>query len=351
MGALVRNFGMVWTIGQPAGELQETAQASNRAWREVLANARLWHDPCGSLHLAYHELEQAVLKEFHSSASIRITLLGPEDVTKIAPQVDPTGLHGGLFSPEELCVDPREVVAKLPGWLKQELDVDFTFHQAVTQVKPGSLVVGGRLVEAARIIVCSGDDYQTLLPDHFADSGLGRCKLQMMRARPAVEGWRIGPMLCAGLTLTHYKNFADCPSLPALREQLANEWPEHVRHGIHVLVSQFGTGEVTLGDTHEYGDAPTPFSDERLDRLVLDYLGTFLRTECLEVVSRWVGVYSTYAHGAFYEAEPLPGVHVLTGVGGAGMTLSFGLAERTAAKALSVGAPGPKAPRPSNGPG
>src|SRR5262245_32528352 len=53
LGASVRNFGMLWPIGQPAGPDRTPALRSLEIWSGVLRDARLWHDPCGSLHLAY----------------------------------------------------------------------------------------------------------------------------------------------------------------------------------------------------------------------------------------------------------------------------------------------------------
>ena len=52
----------------------------------------------------------------------------------------------------------------------------------------------------------------------------------------------------------------------------------------------------------------------------------------LKACGAWV--YSQHPEKPFFEAEPEPGVHILTGVGGSGMTLSFGLAERTAENIL-----------------
>src|SRR5262249_2064847 len=64
MGASVRNFGMLWPIGQPAGRMRRMATRSLEIWGQVLRAAGLWHERTGSLHLAYREEEAQVLREF-----------------------------------------------------------------------------------------------------------------------------------------------------------------------------------------------------------------------------------------------------------------------------------------------
>ena len=67
-GASVRNFGMIWPIGQPHGEMHETAMRSRQIWAEVLQEARLPHDLTGSLHVVHRDDEAAVAQEFAALA-------------------------------------------------------------------------------------------------------------------------------------------------------------------------------------------------------------------------------------------------------------------------------------------
>jgi FAD dependent oxidoreductase TIGR03364 len=333
-GASVRNFGMIWTIGQPP-EMRPLAVESNRLWREILSAAGLWHEAAGCLHLAYSDDEWAVMQEFDETGreyGYRTELLSPEEVGAKAQGVRQDHLRGGLFSPEEVCVDPREVVARLPDFLSREYGVRFDFGRAATACETGCLAGFDWRLEADEIVVCSGDDYETLFPAQFAQAGLTRCRLQMLRARPANGSMRIGPMLCSGLTLLHYKNFQVCTTLSDLRERVERERPAYLRHGVHLLVSQHATGEITIGDSHHYGPIALPFNDVEVENLILAELARFLDWGSWELTQRWQGVYSVFPGGPFFEAEPLPGVRVLTGVGGAGMTLSMGLGERTATR-------------------
>jgi FAD dependent oxidoreductase TIGR03364 len=183
--------------------------------------------------------------------------------------------------------------------------------------------------EVERAIVCSGDDFETLFPEQLAGSGIVRCKLQMLRTVSQPNGWQLGPALAAGLTLRFYPAFAVCTTLAALRQRIANEMPAYDRFGIHALVSQTAQGELTLGDSHEYGNEVDIFNKEEIDSLMLGYLRTFLRPATWQIAQRWHGVYAKHPDKAFVRFSPAPGVTVVTAPGGSGMTLSFGLAEQT----------------------
>jgi glycine/D-amino acid oxidase-like deaminating enzyme len=155
-----------------------------------------------------------------------------------------------------------------------------------------------------------------------------------MRSHPYQSDWRIGPLLAAGLTLRHYTSFRNCPSLPGLKRRIAEESPWFDRYGIHVLVSQNGHGELTIGDSHEYGEVIEPFQNDEIDEWVLGYLNTFLDARELRIASRWYGTYVKHPSEPFLTIGLEPGVVAITGVGGAGLTLSFGLAERVVSQEL-----------------
>jgi FAD dependent oxidoreductase TIGR03364 len=334
-GASVRNFGMLWPIGQPPGPAVRLAVRSRAVWLEVLRASGLWHESVGSLHLAYRDDEAAVLREFVDLANehgYEIALLTPAEVRDRSPMVRTDGLVTALWSKTEVCVDPRAVIAGLPRFLAERHGVEFCFTTAVTGFDGSEVRAGHQRFAADRLWVCSGSDLETLYPDALGSAGLVPCKLQMMRTPPVA--WRLGPMPAAGLTLLHYKAFAGCPSLPALRERMAREFPDHVRYGIHVMASQNGAGELTLGDSHEYGAAITPFDNPTIDRLVLEYLDSFLPIPGLTIASRWHGVYVKHPKEPFVVLEPAPAVTAVTGLGGAGMTLSFGLAEKVVEERL-----------------
>src|SRR5215831_7988357 len=63
-GASIRNFGMIWPIGQPAGEMHALAIRSREIWLEALECAKLNYRNTGSLHVAHRADEAEVLREF-----------------------------------------------------------------------------------------------------------------------------------------------------------------------------------------------------------------------------------------------------------------------------------------------
>jgi len=330
-GASVRNFGMVWPIGQPAGTMYQTAQRSREIWLDLLNASGIWHEQTGSLHLAYYPDEEAVLQEFIGLAEgegYPVAWWTPAQVAEKTVAVRQTGLRGAMWSPLEVCVDPREVVGKLPEFLQEQYGVTFRFNCTVTGFAGRTLQSSAGTLTTENLYVCSGDDLQTLYPDTFVGLGLRRCKLQMLRTAPAPTDWRLGPMLAAGLTLRHYRSFESCPSLPALRRRFAEESPEFDRFGIHVMASQNGRGELVLGDSHEYDSDIEPFDKEEIDQLVLGYLNRFLALPDIHIASRWHGIYIKHPSQTYLVAHPESNVTVIGAMGGAGMTLSFGVAEK-----------------------
>ncbi|CAN5217533.1 TIGR03364 family FAD-dependent oxidoreductase [soil metagenome] len=329
-GASVRNFGMIWPIGQPAGDRYDLALRSREHWRAVLSASGLWHDFAGSLHLAYHEDEAQVLREFTDSVAgegRQYELLNANEIHQRVPHVRTDGLQAGLFSREEMTVDPRQVIAELPAWLSATYGVQFQFETTVRGYDDRTIETTRGSWHVPRLVVCTGIDFREIAPEAFASSGLVPCKLQMMRTQPYGDEFRIGPMLAAGLTLRHYQSFSRCPSLPALIDRLDTEMPEYHHFGIHVMTSQNGRGEVIIGDSHEYGGRIEPFDKTRIDDLVLSYLASFLEIPSPTITGRWHGYYIKHPTEAFLIANPRPNLKCVNGVGGAGMTLSFGVAE------------------------
>ncbi len=331
-GASIRNFGMVWPIGQPPGPMYELALRSREVWLQLLNEANLPYLPTGSLHAAYREDEAAVGREFAERArplGYECAWLNAQQTLQKTSAIRPEGLLGALWSITELTVDPRLVLAQLPLFLQDRYGVDFHFNAAVTEVQTSTLRTQHLCCRADSIIVCSGDDFQTLFPESFQQSGLTRCKLQMLRTVAQPADWSLGPSLAFGLTFRHYPTFNICQSLPALKARVAQETPEFDQWGIHVMASANSQRQITLGDSHEYSLAVDIFDRAQIDDLILNYAREYMRVPNLTIAERWHGVYAKHPDKPFLRLEPTPGVRTVNVTSGIGMTISLGLAEQT----------------------
>jgi len=332
VGASIRNFGMVWPIGQPEGKMYNRAMRSRQIWQETCEAAGIWHEAAGSLHLGYHADEMQVLTELNeifNQQGRKVSLLSKAEITQKYDSVNPQNLIGGLYSPEELIVDPREAIAKIPAYFTEQFGIEFHWGKCVSYVADQTVYIGNEEEHEADIIfVCSGQDFETLYPEIFSAIPITKCKLQMMRLVTQPDNWRIGTSLCGGLSLIHYKSFKTAPSLNALKERYQNEMSDYLDWGIHVMVSQNGRGELTIGDSHEYGLTFDPFDKEFINEMILDYLHQFVHFKDWSLLETWNGIYPKLTNGETdIFMSPEAGVYILNGLSGAGMTLSFGLAE------------------------
>ncbi len=336
-GASIRNFGMFWPIGLYGTEHYADALRSRDIWIDLSKQAGFWIAPCGSLHLAHHPDEVAVLEEFREQAragGVATSILTPDEVRKIAPGVRQDGtLRGALWSDTEACIDSREAIAALRAYLAT-IGVTFVAPATIVGIDDGLVAdSSGREWRCARTLVCTGPDFRTLLPRAFAVSGLRLCKLQMMRTRPQPGGFRVGPHVAGGLTIRHYPNFQSCPSVSRVRERYARTHPQFDQHGIHLLASQNGLGEVILGDSHHYDEQITPFDDASVDELMLNEAKRLLDLPDFTIGQRWHGVYPKHANHAQLEVAVSDRIRVVLNTNGLGMTLSFGRAMRDISRA------------------
>ncbi len=330
VGASVRNFGLLWPIGQPAGILLDRAMRSREIWLEIAQASGLWLKQNGSLQLAYHDDELAVLHDFYRNASeagYRVNLLTANEVPTYSPAVKTQGLKGALWSTTECTVTSRQAIPQIAEFLEKEMGVEFRFGTAVTHVESKCLSDFYETWEAERIFICSGAEFETLYPRVFRESGITKCKLQMLRTASQPDDWDLGASLCAGLTLLHYSSFAHLESLTPVRERYERENPDFARFGVHVLVSQNRFGEIILGDSHEYGWDVSPFDNGAINNLIINYLNTFAQIPDASIAETWHGVYPKILGKTDFVLEVEPSIWIVNGLSGAGMTMSFGLAQ------------------------
>lgn len=227
-----------------------------------------------------------------------------------------------------MIVDPRDAIGAVAGYLEAELKVKFIWNKTITTVEPGKVWINKTKIESDVVCICSGADFETLYGCEFDKLNITKCKLQMMRFKAPSANWEIGTSLCGGLSLIHYESFKAAPSLQKLKELYHFQMPEYLNEGIHAMVSQNDKGELTVGDSHQYGLTFDPFDKTYINVLITDYLNRFAITDGWQLIETWNGIYPKMLDGktdVFLQADK--DVYIINGLGGAGMTLSFGFAE------------------------
>lgn len=332
IGATIRNFGMIWPIGQDSGTNLETAILSRAIWMDLASKANFWLRPNGSLHLACHPLEKQVIEEFIATsddALYNIEWLDKNRTLEIGKGINPSSLLGALYSKTECLVNPREAVKSISAFLEETYEIDFFYETFIQNVEEGTVNSKDGSWEAEHIFLCSGADFKYLFPSAYEQLPLKVCKLQMLKTAAQPANWKLGPSLCGGLTLRHYKAFEKCTSLPELDRHFDGIDRRFKDFGIHVMVSQNNHGELIIGDSHEYGGDILPFDKEEIYTLIFQYLQSYFQPSKLNISERWHGIYEKSVHGYPYVFEEIEkSVFAVNGFGGAGMTLAFGAMEQ-----------------------
>ncbi len=320
VGASVRNFGHGCITAQSGAALDYAMQARSR-WTQLGKNAGFAVAETGTIVLARAADELAVLTEFAEQRGDDVVLLDRAAIADRAPFA--AGVIGGALFPLDLRIDVRAAAAAIATWLADQ-GVRFVWDTSVTGIEPGVVRTSRGSITTRRAVVCLGHDVDRLFPDLAFAHDVRRCALQMLRVADP-HGRPIAPAVLTGHSLLRYDGFEDCASLPEVRNRLTAESPYAVAAGLNLMFTQRPDGSLTIGDTHDYDRTLSPFTDERLDALVLDETARLLGVPQLRVLERWQGVYAS-APEPFLIATPTDGVRVVSVTSGIGMTTALGLA-------------------------
>jgi FAD dependent oxidoreductase TIGR03364 len=330
-GASVRNFGLVWVSGRRSGPELDLAVRARELWGELAELAPgTGFRPDGSMTLASDDAELQVLKEAVAlpDADRRgFELLDPAGVRAVNPALRGE-FAGGLWCRTDGIVEPRVTQPALRSYLAKSGGYQWRPGREAVEVAPNAVRDHtGTWHHGDRVVLCTGATLTGLVGPHLAGyetPPVRRVRLQMMQTRPPAN--RLTTSVADGDSLRYYPAY-DLPGRSALPPQA----PVAERARAQLLLVQRADGSLTIGDTHEY-DEPFTFD---VDEEAYDHLRA--RAEALlgapvpPVQRRWAGVYSEVTGGdaLYHRSEVAPGVTLVTGPGGRGMTCSPAIAEET----------------------
>jgi FAD dependent oxidoreductase TIGR03364 len=190
-------------------------------------------------------------------------------------------------------------------------------------------------VQADRVAVCPGDDFNGLYAERLSAYPLSRCKLQMLRL--ANPGFRLPGALMSDLGLGRYLGYADLEAAAPLKARLAVEQSQHLKHGVHLIVVQSSDGSLVVGDSHHYASTPDPFSHEDVDALILDEFRLALGIEPPPAIERWIGTYASAADRPVLIDAPETSIRLAIVTCGAGASTGFAIGEELVTSLLDSG--------------
>jgi FAD dependent oxidoreductase TIGR03364 len=331
VGASIRNFGFVTVSGQRRGAHWQRARRSRDVWAEVAPQAGIEIVHRGTTILARRPEAIAVAEAFLATEmGESCRLLASQEAAAMAPALRRGQGSQVLYSPHELRVESRTAIPKLAAWLQGAMGVDFYWSTAVREIAVRRIMTSHGPIGVDAVIVCPGHDRSTLYADRIASAGLVICTLQMLRVRPG-ESASLQASVMSDLSLGRYEGFADLPEAAALKTRLADEEPEALAAGVHLIVVRSADGSLVVGDSHVYGDAPAPFASERFDALILAEMDKVLDLGEWSVSERWTGSYVASKSEVVFVDAPEDSVRIAMVTGGTGASTGFALGEEVVA--------------------
>ena len=197
----------------------------------------------------------------------------------------------------------------------------------------------GHVYAAEKVILCNGSEFKLLYPELFEKSDLEVTKLQMLQTVPN-RGLSVKGNILTGLSIRRYESFQECPSYTAIKQKeddsaLWKKW------GVHILFKQSPDGSFIIGDSHEYADVAhidTLGFDLRweINEYILQEAQRIFKLVDWRIQKAWYGIYSQCKTSDIFQQTIDQNIHIVTGIGGKGMTGSPGFAASNLNRILGI---------------
>ncbi len=256
-------------------------------------------------------------------------LLDPATTSQVNPALRGE-FAGALLCRRDAIVEPRSVPAAFRDYLLGQQDragYDWLPARQAVEVAPHAVRDhAGSWHRGDLVVLCPGAVHTGIAGPHLAGferPPVRRVRLQMLQTEPF--GQRLRTAVADGDSLRYYPAF-DLPG----RAGLGPQAPAAAAAAAQLLMLQRLDGSLTIGDTHSYGE-PFPFDvDERPYDHLRARASSLLGADLPPARHFWAGVYSQVTGSDLYHrSQVAPGVVLVTGPGGRGMTCAPAIAEET----------------------
>lgn len=337
VSATVRNFGQVVPSGMDT-KWQNYGRESLKIYNDIQSQFDISIRKNGSIYLASNDEEVQLIEELsiiNKNNGYESLLLTKEQCLEKYPGLRNDYVKAGLFFPEEVTVEPRIMINRLLEFLIKNKGLVYFGNTKVVRCDSllNEVVVttgNGEIHKTSKVILCCGSEFKTLYPDVFAKSDLEVTKLQMLQTKPQ-PNYQLNGSILTGLSIRRYEAFYECPSFDGIK---AKEAPDSFEKewGVHILFKQATDGSIIIGDSHEYADAANIDDlgfDLRMDvdEFMIEEAKKIFNLPTFEIQNRWYGVYSQCKENDIFEHTIENNIHIVTGIGGKGMTGSAGFSK------------------------
>lgn len=335
-GATVRNFGQVVPSGMNL-KWQKFGRESLAIYKSIQEKFDISVRKNGTIYIASNEDEVQLIEELHQinkNNNYDSLLMNKEECLKKYKGLKSSYCKAGLFFPQEVTIEPRIMIHKLRKFMTKNLNLTYIPDTTIINIEEVNGIVeatssNGNTFKAAKVVICNGTEFKSLYPNTYKNSDLIVSKLQMLKTKPQ-KNYTLNGSVLTGLSIRRYEAFAECPSYKAIKiKEDKNSFEK--KFGVHILFKQALDGSVIIGDSHEYAsvanvDALGFDLNMDIDKFIIEEAKKIIDLPNYEIENRWLGFYSQCKNTDIFEVNITKNIHVVTGIGGKGMTGSAGYA-------------------------